>query len=107
MAWPKTKSGSATARGLGVEHQRLKEALLPTAYGRLCPFYGVDPRCPGPMLRGQVLHLDHIVPRALGGGSSAANARISHGPCNTRAGARLAAAKRWGKPAKVKHSRVW
>ena len=88
MAWPKVKT-SSTARGLGAEHARERARLLPTAYGQLCPYHGVDPQCPGVMNHGDKLHLDHIYPRALGGGTGG-NGRIAHGPCNQRAGSKLA-----------------
>jgi len=84
--------GSTTARGLGYTHQRRRAQLLPRAYGTVCPYAGVDPRCPGLMLRGQALDLDHATPRALGG--TLAGARITHRGCNRRAGSRLGHALR-------------
>jgi len=113
MAWPKSKA-SSTARGLGTEHQAERRRLLPTAYGQLCPYHGIDPLCPGVMQHGDKLHLDHIHPRALGGGTGS-NGRIAHGPCNQRAGSRLAhqiLAARGYKPTPKPHalsrqSRAW
>jgi len=105
MAWPTQKSGSATARGYGWEHQQEKARLLPLAYGQLCPYWGVDPKCPGPMLHGQQLHLDHIVPRALGGRTG--GNRIAHGDCNQRAGSRLAHRLRGARQRISKRSRDW
>jgi len=105
MVWPTTKSGSATARGYGYEHQAEKARLLPLAYGKQCPYFGIDPKCTGTMLHGQVLHLDHVVPRAFGGRTG--GNRIAHGPCNIRAGARLAHRLRWAKTRISRRSRAW
>jgi hypothetical protein len=75
--------------GLGYHHQQERKRLLPHAYGKPCPYYGVDPRCPGLMERGQALDLDHGRPRALGGRTGDGTGRIAHHGCNLRAGARL------------------
>lgn len=80
---------STTDKGLGGTHQRLKAQLLPRAIGTLCPFYHTDPLCPGLMLQGHHLALDHRVARALGGTTTQENVRITHHDCNQRAGSRL------------------
>lgn len=66
---------------------RRRRAELESPYGRQCPFFGVDPKCPGAMIQGQRLQTDHAVPRALGG--AAGPLRWSHAKCNEAAGARL------------------
>lgn len=72
MPWPKPTL-SATRRGYGVEHQKLRARLLPSAYGTACA------RCHRPMLPGQELHLDHTDDKRgyLG---------FSHAECNIKAG---------------------
>lgn len=89
LSWP-TRKPSSTARGLGQAHREERARLLPFAYGRLCPYYEIDPLCTGLMLHEQALELDHGKPRALGGVTGDGTGRIAHGPCNRRAGARLA-----------------
>jgi hypothetical protein len=66
--------GSRQQRGYDQGHVRMREALLPGAYGKPCP------RCGELMLRGQALDLGHSVdlrvdPRARGD-------RIEHAHCN-------------------------
>jgi hypothetical protein len=78
---------NTTARGYGYEHQRLRAALLPQAYGHHCPHWGIDPECTGPMLPGQPLDLDHTDDRTNYRG-------MAHAPCNRRAGARKGNAAR-------------
>lgn len=65
--------------GLGYDHERRRKALLPYAYGTLCPFHGVVATCPGLMQRDQDLDLDHSIPRSLGG---TVGDRIVHASCN-------------------------
>ena len=80
MPWAKAKTpGGTTKGGWGNEHQKLRKALLPSAYGKPCV------RCGLPMLPGQKLHLDHNDTRTgwLG---------FSHAMCNLRAAARKARA---------------
>lgn len=90
MAWPRSKP-SSTERGLGHAHQKERARLLAEAVGRLCPYHGIDPKCPGIMTEPtRDLHLDHGRPRALGGQTGDGTGRIAHGACNQRAGARLA-----------------
>lgn len=68
-------------RGYGYDHQKLRRALLPDAYGRPCPHHGIDPHCPGLMLPGQDLDLDHTDDRNGYRG-------MAHASCNRRAGAK-------------------
>jgi hypothetical protein len=80
MPWAKAKTpGGTTKGGWGNQHQKLRRALLPTAYGTPCA------RCGLPMLPGQKLHLDHNDSRTgwLG---------FSHAACNLRAAAKKARA---------------
>lgn len=106
LSWP-SKKPSNKARGLGHEHAKERARLLPAAYGKMCPYHQVDPKCPGRMMFGQELHLDHGKPRALGGVTGDGTGRISHGPCNQRAGARLAVALRRNKGQLPGCSRIW
>jgi hypothetical protein len=66
---------SAAARGYGVEHQRIRAELLPSAHGQPCPLCGVV------MLKGEQLHLDHTPDRSGYRG-------IVHGSCNVLDGAK-------------------
>jgi hypothetical protein len=70
---------STTARGYGYTHQRMRAALLPGAYGKHCPHWGIDPECTGLMLPGQDLDLDHNDDRTGYRG-------MAHASCNRRAG---------------------
>jgi hypothetical protein len=92
MAWAKTKTpGGTTKGGWGNQHQKLRKALLPSAYGKPCA------RCGLPMLPGQVLHLDHNDDRTGWIG-------FSHAKCNLRAAARKARAiQLHGKRTKTVH----
>lgn len=74
---------SSSARGLGAEFRRRREAL-PAPWGKPCP------RCGEPMVEGQELDCGHEVDRALGGGESPL--RWEHASCNRRAGGRLSQA---------------
>lgn len=65
----------------GGEHQAVRRANLPYAYGSACS------RCGQPMLEGQDLDLDHHDDRQGYRG-------FSHSLCNRRAGGRLGAARR-------------
>ena len=82
---------STTARGYGYDHQKLRAALLPGAYGHPCPHHGTDPQCPGLMLPGQALDLDHTDDRTAYRG-------MAHASCNRRAGGRKGNAKRASHP---------
>jgi hypothetical protein len=93
MAWAKAKTpGGTTKGGWGSKHQRLRAALLPSAYGKPCS------RCGQPMLPGQALHLDHDdYDRTRYRG-------FSHQACNLRAAARKARAiQLYGKRVKSAH----
>jgi Recombination endonuclease VII len=78
MAAPKAPKGE---RGYGYAYQKLRKALLPSAYGTPCV------RCGQPMLPGQKLHLDHddYDHTKLRG--------FAHAECNIRAAAKKARAK--------------
>jgi hypothetical protein len=80
MPWAKAKTpGGTTKGGWGNQHQKLRKALLPSAYGTPCV------RCGQPMQPWQELHLDHNDTRTgwLG---------FSHRACNLRAAAKKARA---------------
>lgn len=64
---------STTARGYGYDHQKLREALLPGAYGQPCH------HCTELMLPGQDLDLDHSDDRTAYRG-------MAHATCNRQAG---------------------
>ncbi|WP_156759547.1 hypothetical protein [Microbacterium karelineae] len=65
----------------GVEHQKRRAELLPTAYGTPCP------RCGEVMLESDELDLGHSVDLALD--AHAIGDRIEHASCNRSAGAKL------------------
>lgn len=67
--------GSTSDRGYDSEHQKLRAALLPSAYETPCPL------CGEVMEEGQRLHLDHTEDRASYRG-------ITHARCNVLDGAR-------------------
>lgn len=70
------RRANTTQRGYGSQHQALRRALLPRAYGTPCS------RCGLPMLPGQELDLDHDDnDRSLYRG-------FSHSECNRQAGGR-------------------
>ena len=79
MVWAKPRA-KTSKRGYAGQHQKLRKALLPKAYGTPCV------RCGEPMLPGQVLHLDHNDTRTgyLG---------FAHKDCNLKAAAKKARAK--------------
>jgi hypothetical protein len=80
MPWAAPKPpGGTTKGGWGNQHQKLRKALLPSAYGTPCA------RCGLPMLPGQKLHLDHNDDRTGWIG-------FSHAACNVRAAAKKARA---------------
>lgn len=84
---------TTTEQGLGADHQRRRRET-PVPFGMPCPFFGVDPKCPGLLLPGQRLQFDHATPRAFGGDGT--DSRWAHGRCNEAAGARLRNARRRG-----------
>lgn len=71
-------------RAWGRQHRKAKSFLAPPN-GAPCPY------CRKPMLPGQTLDADHVVPQALGGGGEL---RWAHSSCNRRAGAELGNALR-------------
>jgi hypothetical protein len=74
---------STTARGYGYDHQRLRAALLPYAYGTLCPKCGLT------MRPGERLDLGHNDDRTGYTG-------MEHASCNRRDGANKTNAQRRG-----------
>ena len=66
---------SRSGRRLGWQHQKLRQQMLPYAYGIPCHF------CGKPMLPGQALDLDHTDDRASYRG-------MTHASCNRADGAR-------------------
>lgn len=86
--------GSSTQRGYGYQHQLLRRALLPYAYGRPCP------RCGDIMQPGQRLDLDHNDDRTGYRG-------MAHASCNRRAGADKTNTQRRGEAAPTSTSRAW
>lgn len=86
-------NGTTAQRGYGGQHQKLRTALLPFAYGQPCG------RCGQPMLPGQKLELDHDDhDRTLYRG-------MAHARCNRAAGARKLNAMRRMK--RYRRSRRW
>ena len=82
---------TTSERGYGYEHQKLRAALLPYAYGKPCPHIDTDPLCPGLMQPGQDLDLDHTDDRAAYRG-------MAHASCNRRAGGRKGRARQVAVP---------
>jgi 5-methylcytosine-specific restriction endonuclease McrA len=78
-----TYRGTTTERGYGSDHQHRRTALLPAAYGEICPL------CGEVMLPGQALALDHTVP--LAEDRSSVGDRIVHAECNSRDGQKISA----------------
>lgn len=70
--------GVSGVRAYGSEHRRIRDALLPSAWGTPCP------RCGQPMLRGQDLDLGHSTDLVIRPGVP--GDRIEHADCNRRAG---------------------
>lgn len=87
----KTPQGrkNSTARGYDYNHERLRRALLPSAFGRTCHLCGET------MLRGQSLDLDHTQDRTGYRG-------MTHASCNRKDGAR-----RRGANQRRSTSRAW
>jgi hypothetical protein len=78
MPWSKSrKKVNTTEGGWGNQHQKLRKALLPQAYGKPCA------RCGQPMQPWQELHLDH-------NDSRTGYVGFSHAACNLRAAAKKA-----------------
>jgi hypothetical protein len=76
-----THSRSTTNSGYGYDHQQLRKALLPEAYGQPCV------HCQLVMLPGQDLDLDHTADRTAYRG-------FAHASCNRSEGARRGNAQR-------------
>jgi hypothetical protein len=70
--------GTRQQRGYGAEHEAIRAALLPLAYGTKCPIDG--PHCVGYMYPHQDLQLDHSTPLVLD--STSKGDRIVCAPCN-------------------------
>jgi hypothetical protein len=81
------RKGTTTERGYGTEHQRLREQLLPHAYGQLCP------KCEQPMWEGEELDLGHTEDRTGYTGMEHRSCNRSHGAAE---GNRRRAARRHG-----------
>lgn len=79
----------------GWEHKRRREALLPLAYGKVCPG-----SCGRVMTKDMRLELDHTVPLALGG---TVGDRIMCARCNRSRGATMGNLLRQGRL----NSREW
>ena len=77
---------SSHQRGLGAQHQRIRQIVL--AEETYCWRCGkpVDKRLPGTHPHGPTA--DHIHDRADGGANHRANYRLAHRQCNSRAGGR-------------------
>jgi 5-methylcytosine-specific restriction endonuclease McrA len=73
------RRGSTTARGLGHQHEQLRERVL--AEESRCWLCGEPARPDDPLVA------DHVVPRAAGGETTRSNLRAAHGSCNSRRGA--------------------
>lgn len=86
------RPGGTTARGYGHDHQKLRAALLPYAYGQACT------RCGRTMQPGQALDLDHTDDRSGYSG-------FAHRSCNRSAGAIKGNATRRAPRTEV--SRAW
>ena len=86
------RRGTTAQRGLGPAHQRLREQLLPAAYGTVCPgpYQGRrSPNCTGRMVNRGQMDLDDRIPRALGGRSTVHGGRICCSACNRGSGAAM------------------
>lgn len=86
------RRGKTSERGLDAAHQRLREQLLPAAYGTQCPGPWSGRRsskCTGLMVDRRRMDLDDKLPRALGGHSARTGGRICCSSCNRSHGARF------------------
>ncbi len=80
------RAQTTTERGLGREHQRVREKLLAVHIdGTPCP------RCGRPMHLSQKLDAGHSVDRAVAGPHTPAD-RLEHRSCNRAAGQRITTA---------------
>lgn len=73
--------GTRHERGYDAEHEAIRAALLPAAYGTRCPLCGEY------MYPHQPLHLDHSVPLSVD--STSKGDRITHATCNLKRGGRV------------------
>jgi hypothetical protein len=88
MPWSGSRGVNTTAAGYGNKHQKLRKALLPSAYGTPCV------RCGHVMLPGQELHLDHNDTRTgYLGFSHGGRCQVCGKRCNLTAAAKKARAK--------------
>ncbi len=72
--------GSASARGYGYRWRRLSARILAdhrAAHGNLCPGWMREPH------RAEVLTVDHVVPRSVGGGDERSNLQVLCRVCNS------------------------
>lgn len=72
--------GTRQQRGYDREHELTRAALLPLAYGTLCPL------CDEYMYPHQALHLDHSIPLSVD--TTSKGDRITHAACNLSRGGR-------------------
>lgn len=86
--------GSSTARGYDYQHEKIRAALLPYAYGKDCHL------CSKPMLPGQTLHLDHTEDRTSYRG-------MTHADCNRVDGASRGGKRTRGKTKSWTTTRRW
>lgn len=73
--------GNSRQRGYGYAHRKMRELLLPSAWGKPCT------RCGQPLVRGQLVDLDHSDDRTRYLG-------FAHRTCNQSAGAKKGNARR-------------
>ena len=97
--------GNLTRRARASWRPRILAGIV-TGDPLLCPFYGLDPACPGPLLSAvdsewDVDHRDKLVD---GGALGIPNQHPAHVGCNRRDGQRVAAAR---KAARVTRIRRW
>jgi 5-methylcytosine-specific restriction protein A len=72
--------GTTTERGLGWDHQQVREQLLANA--TVCAVCGLPPTTDAPLTAG------HITARIHGGSNDPSNYQPEHGSCNYSKGAR-------------------
>lgn len=72
--------GTTTQRGLGWDHQQVREQLLANA--TVCAECGLPPTDDNPLTAG------HVIPRAHGGSNDPSNYQAECATCNYRKGAR-------------------
>jgi len=80
--WSATR-GSSTARGYGSRWRAIRQAVLDrhiALYGPVCPGYG------RPSHESDDLTVDHVVPKARGGGDHPSNLAVLCRGCNSSKG---------------------